>query len=45
MIQRAGMESVLDMLRKLDPEFATADIDLARTFDGRFVQKASQLTL
>ena len=40
-IPQAGMESVLDMLRKLDPEFTNAKIDLAATFDDRFVKKAS----
>ena len=40
-IGQDGMESVLDMVRKLDPELAGAKIDLAATFDGRFVRKAS----
>jgi len=38
---RAGQESVLDMLRKLDPELANAKIDLAATFSERFVKQAS----
>ncbi len=37
----SGQESVLDMLRKLDPEFANATIDLAATFDGNFVKRAA----
>ncbi len=40
-ISPSGQESVLDMLRKLDPELATAKIDLAATFDDRFVKRAS----
>lgn len=36
-----GQESVLDMLRQLDPDFATAKIDLAATFDGSFVKRAA----
>ena len=36
-----GMASVLDMLKALDPELANAKVDLASTFDGRFVAKAS----
>ncbi len=36
-----GQESVLDMLRKLDPDFANATIDLAATFDGSFVKRAA----
>ncbi len=39
-VPAAGMESVLDMLRKLDPEFATTTIDLSRTYDGRFASRA-----
>jgi len=33
-----GMQSVLNTLKTLDPQFANADVDLAATFDGRFVQ-------
>jgi NitT/TauT family transport system substrate-binding protein len=40
-IPQAGQESVLDMLRKLDPEMASAKIDLAATFTDRFVKQAS----
>jgi NitT/TauT family transport system substrate-binding protein len=43
-ITQSGMESVYDMLKKLDPEFTNAKVDLATTFDGRFVTKAQQTT-
>ena len=33
---------VLDLVRTLEPEFATAKIDLDKTFDGRFVAKVPQ---
>lgn len=36
-----GMASVMDMLKQLDPELRDAKIDLAATFDDRFVKKAS----
>lgn len=36
-----GMNSVMDMLKQLDPELKDAKIDLSTTFDGRFVKKAS----
>ena len=36
-----GMASVMEMLKILDPELANAKVDLATTFDGRFVAKAS----
>lgn len=35
-----GMASIMDMLRKLDPEFANIQVDLAKTFDGSFAAKA-----
>jgi NitT/TauT family transport system substrate-binding protein len=35
------MNSVYDMLKTLDPEFKEAKLDLATTFDGRFVKQAS----
>ena len=35
-----GMASVMDMLKQLDPELKDAKIDLAATFDDRFVKKA-----
>ena len=33
-----GMQSVLNTLKVLDPEFAKANIDLAATFDDRFIK-------
>lgn len=33
-----GMQSVLNTLKVLDPEFAQAKIDLAATFDDRFIK-------
>jgi NitT/TauT family transport system substrate-binding protein len=36
-----GMASVMDMLKQLDPELAGAQVDLAKTFDDRFVKRAS----
>ena len=40
-VQMTGMQSVLDMLRQLDPELKEAKIDLAATFNDRFVRQAS----
>lgn len=40
-VPMTGQESVLDMLRKLDPELANAKIDLAATFDDRFVKRST----
>ncbi len=34
------MASVMDMRKQLDPEPKDAKIDLATTFDDRFVKKA-----
>ena len=39
-VQKSGMESVLDMLKQLDPELKDAKVDLSATFDERFVRKA-----
>lgn len=39
-IPEAGMKSVMDMLRTLDPEFATIQLDLNKTFVDTFVKKA-----
>ncbi|MBL0403247.1 ABC transporter substrate-binding protein [Microvirga aerilata] len=36
-----GMASVMDMLKQLDPELRDAKVDLAATFDDRFVKKAA----
>jgi NitT/TauT family transport system substrate-binding protein len=40
-ITQAGMKSVMDMLQTLDPEMKEAKVDLATTFEDRFVKKAS----
>ncbi len=40
-IPAEGQTSVLDMLRKIDPEFTNAKIDLATTFSDRFVKRVS----
>jgi NitT/TauT family transport system substrate-binding protein len=40
-IPQQGMASVYDMLKTLDPEFKDAKVDLAATFDDRFVKRAS----
>ena len=37
----AGMRSAADMLLAFDPELKDAKVDLATTFDGRFVTKAA----
>ena len=39
-VPEQGMKSIFDMLRTLDPEFANVQLDLAKSFDGRFVAKA-----
>jgi NitT/TauT family transport system substrate-binding protein len=36
-----GMASVMDMLKLLDPELKDAKVDLAATFDARFVKQAA----
>lgn len=38
-VPREGMESIMAMLKALEPELAAAKIDLAQTFDGRFLAK------
>jgi NitT/TauT family transport system substrate-binding protein len=40
-IPTAGMRSAADMLLAFDPELKDAKVDLAATFDGRFVSKAA----
>jgi NitT/TauT family transport system substrate-binding protein len=40
-IPMIGMQSVLDMLRQLDPELKDAKVDLAATFDDRSVRPAA----
>jgi sulfonate transport system substrate-binding protein len=42
-LTRQGMESALNMLATFDPELKGAKIDLAKTFDDRFVKKANVL--
>src|SRR5213594_611106 len=39
-IPAAGMKSAADMLLAFDDELKGANVDLAKTFDGRFVEKA-----
>ncbi|MGL4813011.1 MAG: ABC transporter substrate-binding protein [Beijerinckiaceae bacterium] len=41
LIPAEGMASILDMLKKLDAEMATANVDLSKTFVDRFVKKAN----
>ncbi|WP_375458034.1 ABC transporter substrate-binding protein [uncultured Enterovirga sp.] len=41
LVPQGGQESVLDMLRTIDPELAGAKIDLAQTFNGSFVRRAT----
>jgi sulfonate transport system substrate-binding protein len=40
-IPAAGMRSAADMLVAFDPDLKDAKVDLATTFDGRFVSKAA----
>lgn len=40
-ITEAGMKNAYNMLVQFDAELKDAKIDLAKTFDGRFLQKAS----
>ncbi len=40
-IPAAGMQSASDMLVAFDPELKDAKVDLAKTFDGRFIKKAA----
>jgi NitT/TauT family transport system substrate-binding protein len=40
-VPMVGMQSVLDMLRQLDPELKDAKVDLAATFNDRFVRQAA----
>jgi NitT/TauT family transport system substrate-binding protein len=39
-VPKEGMESINAMLKLLEPEMAAANVDLATTFDGRFIAKA-----
>ena len=36
----AGQQSIYAMLKALDPELSSSNVDLSKTFDGRFVAKA-----
>src|SRR5262249_42824896 len=40
-IPAAGMKSAAEMLLAFDDELKGANVDLAKTFDGRFVEKAA----
>lgn len=40
-VSAQGMASIVDMLKKLDPELQNANVDVAKTFDDRFVKRAS----
>jgi NitT/TauT family transport system substrate-binding protein len=40
-VSEAGRNSIYDMLKTLDPEIQDAKVDLATTFDDRFVKKAT----
>lgn len=37
----AGMQSVYDALKALDPEIATTNLEVSKTFDARFATKAA----
>jgi NitT/TauT family transport system substrate-binding protein len=41
-VTKEGMESMLNMLKTLEPDFANAQIDLGKTFDPQFVNKAAK---
>ena len=41
-IPAAGMKSAADMLLAFDDELKGANVDLAKTFDDRFVKKAAR---
>jgi NitT/TauT family transport system substrate-binding protein len=43
LIPAAGMQSAYDMLVAFDAEIKAAKVDLARTFDDRFVKKAAAM--
>ena len=40
-IPQAGMKNALDMLVQFDEEMKGTKVDLSKTFDPRFVQKAA----
>lgn len=41
-MDRAGMQSVADMLKAMDPELKSATLDVSKSFDARFVQVAAK---
>lgn len=41
-VPAAGMQSALDMLKQFDKDLAATNIDLAKTFDGRFAAQAAK---
>ena len=41
LVPQAGMASIWDELKTLDPELQGANVDLAKTFDDRFVRAAA----
>ena len=43
LLTRQGMNSALNMLATFDPELKSAKIDLPKTFDDRFVKRATVL--
>ena len=43
LLTRQGMNSALNMLATFDPEMKSAKIDLPKTFDDRFVKRATVL--
>ena len=42
LIPEAGMKSANDMLVKYDEELKGTNVDLSKTFDGRFAKKAAE---
>lgn len=42
LIPPEGMRNALEMLSRFDKELANAKIDLSKTFDGRFVERANK---
>jgi NitT/TauT family transport system substrate-binding protein len=44
MIDADGMRSTNEMLVRFEPELKDAKVDLSKTFDPRFVQRAAGMT-
>jgi NitT/TauT family transport system substrate-binding protein len=44
MMDADGMRSTNEMLVRFEPELKAAKVDLAKTFDPRFVQRAAGMT-